>query len=55
VQRSSSQKRSPRQLAGLLLQSIGARDTILLLAGLMGAGLRATSRTVRNAPEGESS
>jgi predicted membrane protein len=41
--------------AGLLLQSIGARDTILLLAGLMGAvGIAATaSRTVRNAPKVE--
>jgi MFS family permease len=41
--------------AGVLLQSLGARDTILLLAFLMGAvGVAATaSRTVRDAPRVE--
>jgi MFS family permease len=41
--------------AGLLLQSIGARETILLLAGLMAAvGIAATlSRTIRTAPRVE--
>jgi MFS family permease len=41
--------------AGVLLQGIGAQETILLLAGLMGAvGLAATvSRTVRTAPRVE--
>jgi hypothetical protein len=41
--------------AGLLLESIGARETILALAALMAAvGVAATaSRTVRNAPRVE--